>query len=65
MSLPDELRAFFSLNGNILYWIFLGPFRGQPIRLVAVFQQTFTHRLFHSSTFSLINCIRSSTVFTH
>jgi uncharacterized membrane protein len=25
--------------GSILYWLFVGPFRGQPIRLSAVFQQ--------------------------
>ncbi len=39
MSLSEDLRTFFSLNGRILYWLFLGPFRGKPVRLSAVFQQ--------------------------
>ena len=39
MSLLANLRAFLSLNGEILYWLFLGPLRGQPIRFSAVFQQ--------------------------
>jgi phospholipid/cholesterol/gamma-HCH transport system permease protein len=39
MSLLANLRAFLSLNGEIFYWLFLGPFRGQPIRFSAVFQQ--------------------------
>ncbi len=39
MSLSEDFRTFFSLNGKILYWLFLGPFRGKPVRLSAVFQQ--------------------------
>ena len=39
MSLPEEIRAFFSLNGSILYWLFVGPFHGQPIRLASMFHQ--------------------------
>jgi len=39
MSLSEDLRTFFSLNGRILYWLFLGPFRGKPVRLSSVFQQ--------------------------
>lgn len=33
------LREFFSLNGQVLYWIFVAPFRGKPVRLYAVVQQ--------------------------
>lgn len=39
MSLPEEIRAFFSLNGSILYWLFIGPLRGQPIRFASMFHQ--------------------------
>jgi len=39
MSLPEDFRTFFSLNGRILYWLFIGPFRGKPVRLSAVFHQ--------------------------
>ncbi|MFA7344731.1 MAG: ABC transporter permease [Terrimicrobiaceae bacterium] len=39
MSFAEEFRAFLSLNGSILYWLFLGPLRGRPIRLSTVFQQ--------------------------
>ncbi len=33
------IRTFLSLNGQIFYWLILGPFRGQPVRISAVFQQ--------------------------
>ncbi len=33
------LRNFALLNGRILYWLFVGPFRGKPVRLSAVFHQ--------------------------
>lgn len=33
------VRTFLSLNGQIFYWLFLGPFRGQPVRASAVFLQ--------------------------
>ncbi len=39
MSLPEDFRTFFSLNGKILYWLFVGPFHRKPIRLSAVFHQ--------------------------
>lgn len=39
MSVREDLGRFFALNGSILYWLFIGPFRGRPIRLSAVFQQ--------------------------
>jgi phospholipid/cholesterol/gamma-HCH transport system permease protein len=37
--LIGELRAFFVLNGQVAYWIFVAPFRGKPVRLSAVVQQ--------------------------
>lgn len=33
------MRSYLALNAQILYWLFVGPFRGQPVRLSAVFQQ--------------------------
>ena len=33
------MRDWFQLNGQVLYWLFLAPFRGVPIRLSHVFQQ--------------------------
>ncbi len=33
------MAGFFSLNAQILYWIFLAPFRGKPIRIAPVFSQ--------------------------
>jgi phospholipid/cholesterol/gamma-HCH transport system permease protein len=33
------LRDFFTLNGQVLYWIFISPFRGKPLRLYPVVQQ--------------------------
>ncbi len=33
------MRSYLALNVQILYWLFVGPFRGRPIRLSAVFQQ--------------------------
>lgn len=39
MTLLEEFRSFFSLNGKILYWLFIGPFRGKPVGVSAVFQQ--------------------------
>ncbi len=37
--MTPALRAFFFLNGEILYWIFVGPFRGKPLRLSSMFRQ--------------------------
>ena len=39
MTLQGELKTFFSLNGQIFYWLFVGPFRGKPVRVSTVFQQ--------------------------
>ncbi|MBE2203196.1 MAG: ABC transporter permease [Chthoniobacterales bacterium] len=39
MSLAANFRTFFFLNRSILYWLVLGPFRKQPLRISAVFQQ--------------------------
>lgn len=39
MTLLEDSRTFFSLNGKIFYWLFFGPFRGKPVRLSAVFHQ--------------------------
>jgi len=33
------VRTFLSLNGQIFYWLFLGPFRGQLVRPSAVLHQ--------------------------
>lgn len=33
------LRDFFTLNGQVLYWIFVAPFRGKPLRVYPVVQQ--------------------------
>jgi len=37
--MTPALRAFFFLNGEILYWIFVGPFRGKPLRISSMFRQ--------------------------
>jgi len=37
--MTQALRAFFFLNGEILYWIFIGPFRGKPLRIASMFRQ--------------------------
>lgn len=39
MTLAGELRNYFVLNARILFWLFIGPFQGKPVRLAAVFQQ--------------------------
>ncbi|MDX2081450.1 MAG: ABC transporter permease [Terrimicrobiaceae bacterium] len=39
MTFAGELRNYLVLNARILYWLFVGPFRGKPVRLSAVFQQ--------------------------
>ncbi len=33
------MKAYLALNGRILYWTFLGPFRGHPWRIAHVFRQ--------------------------
>ena len=38
MTALGEFRAFFSLNAQICYWIFIGPFKGKSIRVGAVFR---------------------------
>lgn len=35
----NALHAFFLLNGQVTYWIFVAPFKGKPIRPAAVVQQ--------------------------
>jgi phospholipid/cholesterol/gamma-HCH transport system permease protein len=35
----QKILGFFRLNARVLYWLFLGPFRGFPIRPGAVFHQ--------------------------
>lgn len=37
MTVLAELREFAALNARILYWLFIGPFRGKPVR--GVFHQ--------------------------
>ena len=37
--MTPALRAFFFLNGEILYWIFVGPFRRKPLRISSMFRQ--------------------------
>lgn len=37
--MTQAVRTFFSLNGQIFFWLFLGPFQGKPVRLPAVFHQ--------------------------
>ncbi|MEI6035194.1 MAG: ABC transporter permease, partial [Verrucomicrobiae bacterium] len=39
MTFPRELKTFFSLNGKTLYWLFIGPFCGKPVRVSSVLQQ--------------------------
>ena len=39
MTLFGELRYFFGLNASIFYWLFIGPFKGKPVRASAVFHQ--------------------------
>ncbi len=33
------MKQYFALNGQILYWTFLAPFRGQPFKISEVFHQ--------------------------
>lgn len=33
------MRSYLTLNAQILYWLLIGPFRGRPVRLAAVFHQ--------------------------
>ena len=33
------MKAYFALTGRVLYWTFLGPFRGHPWRMAHVFRQ--------------------------
>ena len=33
------MKQYFALNGQILYWTFLAPFRGQPFKVSEVFHQ--------------------------
>ena len=33
------MKAYFALNGQILYWTLVAPFRGQPFKLGEVFHQ--------------------------
>ena len=33
------MKAYFALNGQILYWTLLAPFRGQPFKIGEVFHQ--------------------------
>ena len=33
------MKDFFALNGQILYWTFLAPFRGKPFKIGEVFHQ--------------------------
>lgn len=35
----DSLKNYFRLNAQILYWVFVAPFRGQPFKITHVFQQ--------------------------
>lgn len=35
----SKLQRYFILNAQILYWLFIGPFRGVPLRFSALFQQ--------------------------
>ena len=39
MTVWGELRCFFGLNAGILYWLFVGPFKGKPVRMSVVFHQ--------------------------
>ena len=39
MTVFGELRFYFELNASILYWLFVGPFKGKPVKLSAVFHQ--------------------------
>lgn len=39
MTLWHELKTFFVLNAQVLYWLFAGPFQGKPVRISAVAQQ--------------------------
>ena len=39
MTVFGELRYYFSLNASILYWLFVGPFKGKPVRASAIFHQ--------------------------
>lgn len=33
------MKEYFALNGQILYWVLIAPFRGQPFKLGEVFHQ--------------------------
>jgi len=39
MTVFGELREFVALNARILYWLFIAPFQGRPVRGAAVFHQ--------------------------
>lgn len=39
MKAPDNLRGYFQLNVNILYWLLAGPWQRQGVKLGQVFQQ--------------------------
>lgn len=39
MTVTGELGYFFELNARICYWLFVGPFKGKPVRASAVFHQ--------------------------
>lgn len=39
MTVVGTLRNYALLNGRILYWLFIGPFRGRPVDVPAVAQQ--------------------------
>ena len=33
------MKSYLTLNGQILYWTLLAPFRGQPFKIGEVFRQ--------------------------
>ena len=36
---PRRVKEYFALNGQILYWMLVAPFRGQPFKVSEVFHQ--------------------------
>ena len=39
MTAAGTLRNYALLNGQILYWLFIGSFRGKPVNVPAVLRQ--------------------------
>ncbi len=39
MSVAGHLGCFLELNARIFYWLFVGPFKGKPVNMSAVFHQ--------------------------